>query len=1096
MRNLKKILALALALVMTLSLMTVANAFNDDSHIDAKYDEAVTVLSNLKVFKGVNDGSNFAPKQTITRAEVAAIIYRIVTGDVNDTQAGIYADYAKFADVADTHWAAGYIGYCSNAELIVGDGTNFYPDQTVNGYQALAMILRAMGYDANDEFKGEGWEIRVASTAQQRNLLVNINAGTLGTGASREMVAEILFQAITKNTVVYTPALGYYTADLIDGIATESLGYKTFGLTKVVGEVTAVGYQAGTTTLTEVVEDYAGWLNQRLISDNALGDSTVIAETDADWTKIGYMAYAWTVKTANAKTRTAVSDVTVTGSSLTVSTNGTPWAVLTKDIALNETNSTEDVRYYYNGVDVDDLAGKDKTDVQNLAAERGVKVDFIDNDNSGRAEVVVVTDYTVAEVTGIANESNTGSNATKKDSYYLDNLSEKGRENVPTKNLVCDDELVMRDVVTYVEYNGDYYVTVAPLTTDTFDKITREKVDLTNKSDYIYTIGGEEYLVAEDYDVYKNNVLVKENLDESVDIYTDPYGYILTAALTEYPTNYVFVMENEQTSVKEDATETRLAFIDGTIDWLFVDKVVDGNDYEDDFFYASDSWTTDENDKGIPNHIYAYVEKNGVYTLKDAECKEATIDSYPNGKAAFGDDLGLNKSSIIVDLRAKYLGEVYTGYSEVPSLTKAEVHYLADANGIVVLAYLLKGENSADLSADFIVYNTDVNDVEKVDGERTYYLDVLVDGAVVEDYALTEARYAQIEGLGIGHYQYDAKGNLTYTSFAEDWYDVAWYDGTLVIKDGSDNTFEQYEDIPFNVIDVTANNADAVDSYEMVYGVDQANLCKAYMTYDNRGNVKEIYILCAYNNDGDAINVANRVAATNGEPTSDYTKGGTVNYWAKDGRVTGFKAIVEDEKPENTLYTLNVAGREIVKDGKLVDENTVFTGDGKSEATAFTYTVTVCSTNATISDGNRLEMAFESMGTEVTAIRPATSSTYVISGNSATDSGKTVSNQTIWTVKTSDGAYYTVDVDVVTHVTVAVDSAYSTKAKIENTTDLKVVIDVATEDDVTIENTFAKVLDVTGGTITDWDADTMKLTVTGDCGCTIVYDVTYVTSIS
>ena len=92
MRNLKKILALALALVMTLSLMTVANAFNDDKDIDATYNEAVQVLTGLKVFKGVNDGSNFAPKQTITRGEVAAIIYRIVTGDVNDTQAGIYKD--------------------------------------------------------------------------------------------------------------------------------------------------------------------------------------------------------------------------------------------------------------------------------------------------------------------------------------------------------------------------------------------------------------------------------------------------------------------------------------------------------------------------------------------------------------------------------------------------------------------------------------------------------------------------------------------------------------------------------------------------------------------------------------------------------------------------------------------------------------------------------------------------------------------------------------------------------------------------------------------------------------------------------------------
>ena len=229
MRNLKKILALALALVMTLSLMTVANAFNDDKDIDATYNEAVQVLTGLKVFKGVNDGSNFAPKQTITRAEVAAIIYRIVTGDVNDVQAGIYKDYAKFKDVAQNHWAAGYIGYCSNAELIVGDGTNFYPDQTVNGYQALAMILRAIGYDQNDEFKGNGWEIRVASTAQQKGILKNVNSGTLGTGASRELVAEILFQAIANtNTVTYlTNTMSY-----LDNRTT--LGYNTF---KLVGTV-------------------------------------------------------------------------------------------------------------------------------------------------------------------------------------------------------------------------------------------------------------------------------------------------------------------------------------------------------------------------------------------------------------------------------------------------------------------------------------------------------------------------------------------------------------------------------------------------------------------------------------------------------------------------------------------------------------------------------------------------------------------------------------------------------------------------------------------------------------------------------------------
>ena len=231
MRNLKKILALALALVMTLSLMTVANAFNDDKDIDAKYDEAVTVLSALNVFKGVNDGSNFAPKQTITRAEVAAIIYRIVTGDVADNQAGIYKDYAKFKDVAANHWAAGYIGYCSNAELILGDGTNFYPDQTVTGYQALAMILRAVGYDKNNEFQGNGWEIRTASTAQGLGILKNINQGTLGTAATREMVAEILFQAILVPTVTYTPALGYSQyVSIVGGTKNDTLGYRTFKL--------------------------------------------------------------------------------------------------------------------------------------------------------------------------------------------------------------------------------------------------------------------------------------------------------------------------------------------------------------------------------------------------------------------------------------------------------------------------------------------------------------------------------------------------------------------------------------------------------------------------------------------------------------------------------------------------------------------------------------------------------------------------------------------------------------------------------------------------------------------------------------------------
>ena len=235
MRNLKKILALALALVMSLSLMATANAFTDDDSITDTYETAVTVLSGLKVFQGYDDGS-FLPQGAITRAEVAAIIYRIVTGDVADTQVGIYADYNKFDDVASTSWYAGYVNFCANAEYIKGyDARTFGPNDPVTGYQALAMILRALGYDKNGEFTGTNWQVQTAAVGESRGITKNITAGTLGVPATREVVAEILFQAILVNTVNYTPAFGYREDDT-------SLGWETFELEDITGVVVANEY--------------------------------------------------------------------------------------------------------------------------------------------------------------------------------------------------------------------------------------------------------------------------------------------------------------------------------------------------------------------------------------------------------------------------------------------------------------------------------------------------------------------------------------------------------------------------------------------------------------------------------------------------------------------------------------------------------------------------------------------------------------------------------------------------------------------------------------------------------------------------------------
>ena len=228
----KKLLAMVLALVMTLSLAVSANAaFKDDKSISDDYAESVAVLNGMGVFKGYEDGS-FKPEGNITRAEVATIVYRIYTADVaKNDKSGLYATYNKFSDMAGAGWAQGYIGYCANASLVKGypDGT-FKPSGKVTGYEVLAMILRAVGYDKNNEFSGADWALHVAQTAQQLGVLDRVAKTTdLNAPASRELVAELLFQGIQKAQVTYTPAFGYVT-DKVIGTKTNSLGEKNFKL--------------------------------------------------------------------------------------------------------------------------------------------------------------------------------------------------------------------------------------------------------------------------------------------------------------------------------------------------------------------------------------------------------------------------------------------------------------------------------------------------------------------------------------------------------------------------------------------------------------------------------------------------------------------------------------------------------------------------------------------------------------------------------------------------------------------------------------------------------------------------------------------------
>ena len=241
MRNLKKILAMVLALVMSLSLMATAGAAQfpdvDDSN---PYKTAIDVLDELKVFQGFEDGT-FKPTDTLNRAQAAVLVYRIATGDVENKYLDnyTYMQQSKFNDLDGYNWAKGYINYCQNAGIVVGtSATTFNPGAPVTGYQLLVMILRTLGYGKAGEFTDpKGWELQTAAIAEREGILKNVTGGDFGAPAPRQMVAEILFRGILHDTVEYSPLTpGGYTESGV------SLGKKTLGLEEVKGVVVANEY--------------------------------------------------------------------------------------------------------------------------------------------------------------------------------------------------------------------------------------------------------------------------------------------------------------------------------------------------------------------------------------------------------------------------------------------------------------------------------------------------------------------------------------------------------------------------------------------------------------------------------------------------------------------------------------------------------------------------------------------------------------------------------------------------------------------------------------------------------------------------------------
>ena len=194
----KKLLALVLALVMTLGLATVGANADYSDYDEVSFKEAVDVMTAVGVFQG-NQGK-FMPKAALDRASAAKLIAYLDLGA--DGAEGMPASQV-FADVPATHWAAKYIAYCAAEGYIAGDGTNFYPASALSGYAFGKMLLGVLGYDAKIEgYLGNNWTIAVAkrmSSLGIANGVKNAPSNTL----TREEAAQYCFNALFCDKVAY-----------------------------------------------------------------------------------------------------------------------------------------------------------------------------------------------------------------------------------------------------------------------------------------------------------------------------------------------------------------------------------------------------------------------------------------------------------------------------------------------------------------------------------------------------------------------------------------------------------------------------------------------------------------------------------------------------------------------------------------------------------------------------------------------------------------------------------------------------------------------------------------------------------------------------
>ena len=766
MRNLKKILALVLALMMALSVMVFASAANYDDYSDKdqiseEYAEAVEVLTGMDIFWGSEN--SFYPKENVSRAEVATLLYRIMTTDVSGSQVGIYKDYGMFDDVLETNWFAGYVNFAANSEYVVGVGDGkFNPEGDVTGYEWITMLLRAVGYDANGEISGSEWKITAARLAKQAGILGDFNEATLSSALTREQVAYLLFNAIQVEKVEYTPALGYQ-----DAWGETTIGQDEFGLAK--GALTSIdewgrpGYRwtNGATKVYATIESEPVYTNTVAVTECDLSTALGLEED------VNVVTY-----TNGENNETENVNVEPTDRRSLMGGQGTVMEVYSV------------VDYNAAGSGVDNHDGYIVVYIDTYLAEV-VKVDDATFDSAGHLRTPATLYLKVYD----GRTPNSYVVEYNGDVNYTYSVGDMLLVNAVAKTDAHTTSLLSTSPVA--TFNGNSYYTADHMEIlDVASGIVGTQTIIWTDLDQ-HTVNGETKPDAAQY----NHDAAGKTANKQFVWYFDQFGNFIGSfdykTITSYATISSIQWINPESA--NGYAQATLVYADGTTAKKTVysidrdaNGIVVGNEvltytafrgeYSKGSVSANYAYNNESGESYLGVHLFEVTEgANGVVTLKQIQ-KPVTGATVTQGQTTITGTNGPvyvdNSTQILVrtTVSGSYVYTPYTGYSNMPSLTDATV-YAVSTDSDAAAEYVYMYGTAATSTSEIVVYVDSLSYAEYttlpgyvvlkdayVNGVRT---DVIVNDAWVDGVGLE---------LTVGHVyrMYDATGDGVYDATAGD----------------------------------------------------------------------------------------------------------------------------------------------------------------------------------------------------------------------------------------------------------------------------------------------------------------------------------------